>query len=90
MKFYNRKNEIVRLRQWSEQAAKGPALLTLMVGRRRVGKTALLTQTFGNEQYPSLYLFISRKQEALLCDDCLLYTSPSPRDRQKSRMPSSA
>ena len=25
-----------------------------------------------------------------LCIDCLLYTSPSPRDRQKSRMPSSA
>ena len=24
------------------------------------------------------------------CADCLLYTSPSPRDRQKSRMPSSA
>ena len=24
------------------------------------------------------------------CDPCLLYTSPSPRDRQKSRMPSSA
>ena len=26
----------------------------------------------------------------LLNDICLLYTSPSPRDRQKSRMPSSA
>ena len=25
-----------------------------------------------------------------LLDPCLLYTSPSPRDRQKSRMPSSA
>ena len=25
-----------------------------------------------------------------LTDNCLLYTSPSPRDRQKSRMPSSA
>ena len=25
-----------------------------------------------------------------LYQDCLLYTSPSPRDRQKSRMPSSA
>ena len=25
-----------------------------------------------------------------LLEDCLLYTSPSPRDRQKSRMPSSA
>ena len=24
------------------------------------------------------------------CYTCLLYTSPSPRDRQKSRMPSSA
>ena len=24
------------------------------------------------------------------CMSCLLYTSPSPRDRQKSRMPSSA
>ena len=26
----------------------------------------------------------------VLGDGCLLYTSPSPRDRQKSRMPSSA
>ena len=26
----------------------------------------------------------------VLSDGCLLYTSPSPRDRQKSRMPSSA
>ena len=25
-----------------------------------------------------------------ICISCLLYTSPSPRDRQKSRMPSSA
>ena len=25
-----------------------------------------------------------------LCQDCLLYTSPSPRDRTRSRMPSSA
>ena len=31
--------------------------------------------------------------EVISCEyteDCLLYTSPSPRDRQKSRMPSSA
>ena len=26
----------------------------------------------------------------ILLEACLLYTSPSPRDRQKSRMPSSA
>ena len=29
-------------------------------------------------------------QPALSVEGCLLYTSPSPRDRQKSRMPSSA
>ena len=29
-------------------------------------------------------------QIGTLDKDCLLYTSPSPRDRQKSRMPSSA
>ena len=30
------------------------------------------------------------KQEGATAKICLLYTSPSPRDRQKSRMPSSA
>ena len=30
------------------------------------------------------------KQEDLLPDICLLYTSPSPRDKRQSRMPSSA
>ena len=30
------------------------------------------------------------KSVAICSNDCLLYTSPSPRDRQKSRMPSSA
>ena len=29
-------------------------------------------------------------RENAIADSCLLYTSPSPRDRQKSRMPSSA
>ena len=35
------------------------------------------------------YLF-SRNGAFTLYELCLLYTSPSPRDRQKSRMPSSA
>ena len=30
------------------------------------------------------------EHKKIILDDCLLYTSPSPRDRQKSRMPSSA
>ena len=35
-------------------------------------------------------LFGSLAKWVVEIDDCLLYTSPSPRDRQKSRMPSSA
>ena len=33
---------------------------------------------------------LAQEVEAAGYLDCLLYTSPSPRDRQKSRMPSSA
>ena len=33
---------------------------------------------------------IDKDFDGLLSLTCLLYTSPSPRDRQKSRMPSSA
>ena len=39
-------------------------------------------------QYSNRILDIADKCD--LNDICLLYTSPSPRDRQKSRMPSSA
>ena len=34
--------------------------------------------------------FHAEKPNEKWLTDCLLYTSPSPRDRQKSRMPSSA
>ena len=67
MKFYNRESEQKQLLKWSQQAAEGQSSLTLMVGRRRVGKTALLHQTYQNQ--PSLYLFISRKSEPLLCEE---------------------
>src|SRR5665213_1907076 len=33
---------------------------------------------------------VEQQAHDLHCQTCLLYTSPSPRDRQKSRMPSSA
>ena len=33
---------------------------------------------------------LARIKNVGVSDSCLLYTSPSPRDRQKSRMPSSA
>lgn len=67
MKFYNRVSEKQQLLSWSQQAYNGQASLTLMVGRRRVGKTALLQHTYQNQ--PHLYLFISRKAETLLCEE---------------------
>ena len=36
------------------------------------------------------HIQIQRNSEDLAINICLLYTSPSPRDRQKCRMPSSA
>ena len=40
---------------------------------------------------PDNTLLVSFLRETMgLTGTCLLYTSPSPRDRQKSRMPSSA
>ena len=36
------------------------------------------------------FLGKTKEEKDILINSCLLYTSPSPRDRQKSRMPSSA
>ena len=41
-------------------------------------------------QSPSFLDFQRTLQVAKGCNNCLLYTSPSPRDRTRSRMPSSA
>ena len=38
----------------------------------------------------TLYILLHAFITTVYADTCLLYTSPSPRDRQKSRMPSSA
>ena len=39
--------------------------------------------------YPEMHV-LEIIEEEIMIKTCLLYTSPSPRDRQKSRMPSSA
>ena len=44
----------------------------------------------GKEQFLSWICEDGISQSAYQIKACLLYTSPSPRDRQKSRMPSSA
>ena len=42
------------------------------------------------EKFESLDAVIHLAGESIAPKDCLLYTSPSPRDRTRSRMPSSA
>ena len=51
-------------------------------------KPKVIQTTQANYTAPKVH----KAEAALVCenDNCLLYTSPSPRDRQKSRMPSSA
>eukprot|EP00828_Plagiopyla_frontata_P026857 TRINITY_DN3500_c0_g1_i3.p2 TRINITY_DN3500_c0_g1~~TRINITY_DN3500_c0_g1_i3.p2 ORF type:complete len:124 (-),score=13.55 TRINITY_DN3500_c0_g1_i3:34-405(-) len=46
---------------------------------------------FRTRKAQTIYKYILDKDEDYFYyNNCLLYTSPSPRDRQKSRMPSSA
>ena len=40
--------------------------------------------------HDELYKILERENRVKLYEDCLLYTSPSPRDVEESRMPSSA
>jgi len=64
MKFYNREKELKNLKK-IEEASKESAKMTIIVGRRRIGKTTLI-----KEAYPQkLYLFVSKKNETLLCEE---------------------
>lgn len=54
MKFYDRKKEIEILRRNWEKSAKH-SLFTVMIGRRRIGKTLLLLKT--EQEKKMLYLY---------------------------------
>ena len=51
-----------------------------------------LYNMYSQKIYAGLESYIVKfcKERGYTIETCLLYTSPSPRDRQKSRMPSSA
>ena len=50
----------------------------------------LMEEPFFQENIDRILISIIPDIESVNYGSCLLYTSPSPRDRQKSRMPSSA
>lgn len=65
-KFYNREEQLAKLCALSENTATTQGRLSVVVGRRRVGKTRLLNEAFAGLNGQYLYLFISRKSESAL------------------------
>ena len=74
----------------------GSIPLTLITGFLGSGKTTIIKKLLQRKELSKTAVIINEFGEIGLdhhfieTSDCLLYTSPSPRDRQKSRMPSSA
>jgi len=66
MNFYDRKSEVGILRE-IEENSDNFAQMTMLIGRRRVGKTTLLKNAF--IQTPVLYFFAAKKNEILLCQE---------------------
>lgn len=64
MKFYDRINEM-QILQENEAQAERSAVFTVLMGRRRVGKTSLILHALEGRDYA--YLFISKDSEAVLC-----------------------
>lgn len=64
MKFYDREMELELLRQ-NEQQAERSAVFTVLTGRRRVGKTSLISKALEGQHIA--YLFVSKDSEAVLC-----------------------
>lgn len=68
MKFYNRTSEISELRRIQQLAFGSYSRMTVITGRRRIGKTSLAVEAMKGCG-PTVYLFVSRKNEAALCEE---------------------
>lgn len=66
MKFYDREKEIKELQRLDDMA-NNTAQFTVLMGRRRTGKTTLMTEALKERSY--LYFFIGKKAEQIQCLD---------------------
>lgn len=64
MNFYDRTEELSILAR-NERQSHDTAVFTVLTGRRRVGKTSLITKAINNEGMA--YLFVSKDSEPILC-----------------------
>lgn len=67
--FYNRELHLKKLRDISNTINHTKGQLSVIVGRRRVGKTRLINEAFSQINHQYIYLFISRKSEQTLVDE---------------------
>lgn len=65
MRFFDRETEFEKLRE-IEELSHEVAQFTIITGRRRIGKTAMVKKYYENSTI--LYFFVARKAETELCD----------------------
>ena len=65
MRFYDREKELDILRaNWEQTLERGR--MTVLIGRRRIGKTTLMTRSAAEDGQPLLYLYVSKDNERVL------------------------
>ena len=65
MRFYDREKELEILQtNWKQTNERGR--LTVLIGRRRIGKTTVLRKSADDGGYPMLYLYVSKDNEKVL------------------------
>lgn len=69
MKFYNRENERAELKRICNLSFTHNSRMTVLTGRRRIGKTSLIKKAFEDSDAPMLYFFTGRKAEVALVND---------------------
>lgn len=69
MKFYDRETEMAELLRIRELAFTHNSRMTVVTGRRRIGKTSLIKKVFDDSETPMLYFFTGRKTESALVED---------------------
>ena len=69
MKFYDREAETLELQRIRALSFSRGSRMTVVTGRRRIGKTSLIKRALDDAEAPMLYFFTGRKTEAALVED---------------------